>query len=69
MSGPAFLNNFFEEHKESKIESKSKPEVAAVKSSGKLLIAGCNDFDGATSKTAGGLEGPHLVALGTALHA
>ena len=39
-------------------------EACALANSGLLLIAGCHDWDNSTSKTAQGLDGPHLLDLG-----
>lgn len=36
----------------------------APAASGTLLIAGCHDWENSTSKTAQGLDGPHIIDLG-----
>lgn len=41
-----------------------KEEASAPVNSGLLLIAGCHEWDNSTSKTAQGLDGPHLLDLG-----
>jgi alpha-tubulin suppressor-like RCC1 family protein len=41
-----------------------KETVVAPANAGILLMAGCNDWDNAASKTAEGLDGPHMLDLG-----